>query len=233
MRRWTVGDVMTGKVVSVTADTPYKQIVKSLQRHRVSAVPVVDDEDQVVGVVSEADLLPKLEAPAETTFGHRKPRRRIRAKARGDVASELMSAPAVTIGPEAAIPAAARIMDAERVKRLPVVDDQGRLVGIVSRSDLLRPFLRADDEIRAEIRDQVLLRTLWIDPDMLDVAVADGVVTLTGTADRRSTVDIVGRMCRGVAGVVDIVNEIVPDRDDTAELHHHNPMGATVRVMAP
>jgi CBS domain-containing protein len=231
MRRWTVGDVMTGKVVSVTADTPYKQIVKSLQRHRVSAVPVVDDEDHVIGIVSEADLLPKLETPDETTFGHKR-RRRIRAKARGDIASELMSTPAVTIGPEAAIPAAARIMDSERVKRLPVLDDQGRLVGIVSRSDLLRPFLRGDDEIRAEIRDQVLLRTLWIDPDTLDVAVDSGVVTLTGTADRLSTVDIIGRMCRGVAGVVDVVNQIVPDRDDTAELHHHNPMGATVKVMA-
>src|SRR6185369_809501 len=156
MRRWTVGDVMTGKVVSVTADTPYKQIVKSLQRHRVSAVPVVNDEGHVIGVVSEADLLPKLETPDETMFGRNKHRRRIRAKARGDIASELMSAPAVTIGPEAAIPAAARVMDSERVKRLPVVDDQGRLVGVISRSDLLRPFLRADDEIRAEIRDQVL-----------------------------------------------------------------------------
>jgi CBS domain-containing protein len=233
MRRWTVGDVMTGKVVSVTADTPYKQIVKSLQRHRVSAVPVVNDEGHVIGVVSEADLLPKLETPDETMFGRNKHRRRIRAKARGDIASELMSAPAVTIGPEAAIPAAARVMDSERVKRLPVVDDQGRLVGVISRSDLLRPFLRGDDEIRAEIRDQVLLRTLWIDPDTLDVAVDGGIVTLTGSTDRLSTVDIIGRMCRGVAGVVDVVNEIAPDRDDTAELHHHNPMGATVRVMAP
>jgi BON domain-containing protein len=79
----------------------------------------------------------------------------------------------------------------------------------------------------------VLLRTLWIDPDTLDVAVDGGVVTLTGTADRLSTVRIIGRMCRGVAGVVDVVNEIVPERDDTAELNHHNLMEATVKVMAP
>jgi CBS domain-containing protein len=232
MRRWIVGDVMTEKVVSVTADTPYKQIVKSLQRHRVSAAPVVDKRDRVIGVVSEADLLYKLELPSHGELGRRQ-RRRARAKAHGDIASELMSAPAVTIGPKAAIPAAARAMDSERVKRLPVVDDSGHLVGIVSRADLLRPFLRADGEIREEIREQVLLRTLWIDPDTIDVAVDDGVVTLTGTTDRLSTVDIIGRMCRGVAGVVDVVNEIVPDRDDTGELHHHNPMGATVKVMAP
>ena len=98
---------------------------------------------------------------------------------------------------------------------------------------MLRPYLRTDDEIREEIRDEVLLRTPWIDPDTLDVAVENGVVTLTGTADRLSTVDIIGRMCRGVAGIVDVVNEVVPERDDTAELHRHNPMGATVKVMAP
>jgi CBS domain-containing protein len=232
MRRWTVGEVMTERVVSVMANTPYKQIVKSLQRHRVSAVPVLDERHHVIGVVSEADLLPKLEMPDDGTLGRRH-RRHARAKAGGDIASELMSTPAVTIGPDAAIPAAARVMDSERVKRLPVMDEQGRLVGIVSRSDLLRPFLRTDDDIREEIRDQVLLRTLWIDPDTLDVAVDNGVVTLTGTADRLSTIDIIGRMCRGVAGVVDVVNEIVADRDDTAELHRHNPMGATVKVMAP
>ena len=231
MRRWFVRDVMTENVVSVTADTPYKQIVESLQRHRVSAVPVVDEGDYVVGVVSEADLLPKLEAPVETTFGY-KLRRGARAKAGGDIASELMSAPAVTIGAETAISAAARIMDSERVKRLPVVDGRGRLIGVVSRTDLLRPYMRGDDEIRDEIREQVL-RTLWIDPDTLDVAVDTGVVTLTGTADRLSTVDMIGRMCRGVAGIVDVVNEVVPDRDDTAELNRHNPMGATVKVMAP
>ena len=139
MRRWIVGDVMTGTVVSVTASTPYKQIVESLQRHRVSAVPVVDDGGQVIGVVSEADLLAKLETPEEAMFG-RKLRRHVQAKAAGDIASELMSAPAVTISPQAALPAAARIMDAERVKRLPVVDDRGRLVGIVSRARLVAPL---------------------------------------------------------------------------------------------
>lgn len=232
MRRWTVGDVMTEHVVSVTANTPYKQIVESLQRHRVSAVPVVSDRGQVIGIVSEADLLPKLQPPVEGMFLGMRPRR-ARGKARGEVAAELMSAPAVTISPHAAISAVARLMDAKRVKRLPVVDEQGHLVGIVSRSDLLRPFLRADDDIRQEIRDHVLVRTLWIDPDTVDVAVDNGVVTLTGTADRLSTVDIMGRMCRGVAGVVDVVNEVVPDRDDTADLHRHNPMEATVKVMAP
>lgn len=237
MRRWTVGDVMTETVVSVAASTPYKEIVEILGRHRVSAVPVVDEQDRVVGVVSEADLLHKLGVQGGgdglPVLLERKQRRLAREKASGDIAAELMTRPAVTIGPHATVSAVARIMDHERIKRLPVVDEQGHLVGIVSRTDLLRVYLREDEAIRVEISDQVLLRTLWIDPGTVHVAVDRGVVTLTGTADRRSTVEIIGRLCNGVMGVVDVVNEIVPAYDDTADLHRRNLMGATVKETTP
>jgi CBS-domain-containing membrane protein len=234
MRRWTVADVMTERVVSVMATATYKEIVETLQRHRISAVPVVNERGQVIGVVSEADLLPRLELPTQPVpMPWNRRGRASLDKAAAATASELMTAPAVTISRQAAITAAARIMHHQRIKRLPVVDEQSHLVGIVSRTDLLRPYLRTDDLIRAEIRDEILLRTLWIDPETVQVEVQRGVVTLTGATDRLSTADIIVRMCRGVPGVIDVVDRIVPDRDDTADLHRHNLMGATVKVMAP
>ena len=115
--------------------------------------------------------------------------------------------PAVTVSPGASLPAVAKTMDDERVKRLPVVDEQGRMVGIVSRSDLLRVYLRDDAAIQDEIREQVLRRTLWIDPETITVTVERSVVTLAGTADRRSTAQIVARLCESVAGVVEVRSE--------------------------
>jgi CBS-domain-containing membrane protein len=236
MRRWTVADVMTQNVVSVEANVSYKDIVETLARHRVSAVPVVDTAGHVVGVVSEADLLHKLELPGPgglRAMLERKQRREARDKADGNVAAELMTTPPVTVRPEVTVAAAARALDFQRVKRLPVVDGEGRLVGIVSRGDLLRVYLREDEAIRAEIEKQVLLRALWLEPGTVDVAIEHGVVTLTGTADRQSTVEIIGRLVQGVAGVVDVVNGIVPSYDDTADLHRHHLMGATVKETTP
>jgi len=236
MRRWTVQDVMTESVVSVGEHTAYKDIVETLARHKVSAVPVVDDDGRVVGVVSEADLLHKLEFQGVQPLTHlleRKQRRQAREKATGDMAAELMTGPPVTIGRQDTVSGAARIMDQERIKRLPVVDEQGRLVGIVSRADLLRVYLRVDAAIADEIRDEVLLRTMWIDPATMTVAVDRGVVTLTGSADRRSTMEIIVRLCEGLPGVVDVVNQIVPAYDDTADLRRKNLMGATVKETTP
>lgn len=147
MRRWTVRDVMTDSVASVTVDTPYKEIVEKLAQYGVSAVPVIDGSGRVLGVVSESDLLHRMELTGLEPHFHlleRKQRRAARAKASAQTAGELMSSPAVTVSSGASLPAVARIMDQERVKRLPVVDDQSRLVGIVSRSDLLRMYLRED-----------------------------------------------------------------------------------------
>jgi CBS-domain-containing membrane protein len=236
MRRQTVKDVMTPNVVSVTETTPYKDIVQILAEHTVSAVPVVDSAQRVIGVVSEADLLHKMQFSGLEPHLHlleRKQRRMARAKADSDEARDLMTSPALTVTTDVSLPAVAKMMDEERVKRLPVVDDQGRLVGIISRRDLLRVYLRDDAAIRDDIREQVLRRTLWIDPDMITVEVNRGVVTLTGTADRRSTAQITVRLCEGVDGVVDVVDDMGYEYDDTTDLSRRHLMGPTVKETIP
>lgn len=236
MRRWTVRDVMTDRVVSVTETTPYKEIVQILADRAVSAVPVVDEAKRVLGVVSEADLLHKVEFNGLEPHLHlleRKQRRVARVKAGGDVARDLMSSPAVTVGSDVSLPAVAKMMDNERVKRLPVVDEQGRLVGIVSRRDLLRMYLRDDEAIREDIREQVLRQALWIDPETITVEVNQGIVTLGGTADRRSTAQITVRLCETVAGVVEVVDQIGYEYDDSADLRRHNLMTPTVKETIP
>lgn len=215
MKRSRVRDVMTAEVISVRPETPYKDIVTRLAHHRITAMPVVRD-GQVLGVVSEADLLRKLQftasAPAPTFESRR--RRVARAKADGVVAQDVMTAPALTIGASESLTVAARVMDSGQVKRLPVLDEQHHLVGIVSRGDLLRVFLRADDDIRAAIRDDVLRGALSMPPDHLQVTVDNGVVTLAGVVDRRSTISVVVRLVEGVAGVVDVISHLSYHVDD-------------------
>jgi CBS domain-containing protein len=228
MRKHTVAEVMTTDVVSVPETAGYKEIVAALAHREVSAVPVVNDDGRVVGVVSEADLLYKVEyagqAPPAGRLWDRKRIRTARTKASADTAVDLMTSPAITVGPRDKVTTAAKLMDAEKVKRVPVVDEQGQLVGIVSRGDVLRLFLRGDDDIRREVRDEVLLRTLWIDPTDIRVDVAQGVVTLGGTLDRRSTIALVVAIVQSVAGVVDVVSHFSYHYDDrkiakpTAEL---------------
>jgi CBS domain-containing protein len=143
------------------------------------------------------------------------------------MAAGLMTRPAVTIGPSATVASAARLMERHDVKRLPVVDGD-HLVGIVSRRDLLSTYLRPDDDIRAEVRGDVLQRVLLTDPTAVVVAVDEGVVTLTGKVDRRSTAEIAGRLARAVSGVVDLVNLLDWKYDDTAELKRHYVFDAQV-----
>jgi CBS-domain-containing membrane protein len=236
MRRQTVKDVMTRDVVSVAETTQYKDIVQILAERTVSAVPVVDDAGKVIGIVSEADLLHKMQYSGLEPHVHlleRKQRRVARAKADSEEARDLMTSPALTVDSDTPLPSVAKTMDDERVKRLPVVDEQGRLVGIVSRRDLLRVYLRDDATIRDDIREQVLRRTLWMDPDMVTVTVDHGVVTLAGTADRRSTAQITVRLCEGVDGVVDVVDQLGYEYDDTADLNRRHLMGPTVKETIP
>jgi CBS domain-containing protein len=215
MRR-TVKDVMTRDVVCAHKDTTYKELVGLLASRRVSAVPVVDGRRRVLGVVSEADLLLKQEQPAQPAVrllsGLR--RRRDLAKARATVAEELMSRPPVTIGPRAALAEAARRLHAAGVKRLPVVDTVGRLVGIVSRADLLRSFLRSDLELQQEILEDVILGDLFMAPSRFDVHVRDGVVALQGCCERRSLIPTVVQAVEGVEGVVQVENRLGYEVDD-------------------
>jgi CBS domain-containing protein len=199
---------MTTEVVTVEASTPFKTIVALLAAHGVSAVPVVDIARHVVGVVSEADLLLKEEDPQagrEAPMWERKRHRLERGKAAGAVARDLMTTPAQTVGSLATVAEAARLMHAEGVKRLPVVDTlTGRLVGIVSRGDLLRVFARPDAEIRSEIVDDVILGELFMDPRRFTVEVRDGVVALQGQVERRSLIPILVRAVHAVEGVVQV-----------------------------
>jgi CBS domain-containing protein len=217
----TVAEVMTRKVVAVSPGTGYKQIVDVLAEFAVSAVPVVDADLHVLGVVSEADLLHKVEFAGDEVHARlldRPGRRAAKAKAIGDTAAELMTEPVVTTGPDATIGEAARLMDQRHVKRLPVVDADGRLTGIVSRRDLLRPYLRPDSDIRGEVIGEVLEHTLGIEPDTIQVAVSGGRVTLSGRADRHSTAKIAARLTAAVDGVVGVDDELTWAFDDTAEL---------------
>nr|SBO97126.1 Inosine-5'-monophosphate dehydrogenase [Nonomuraea gerenzanensis] len=220
--RMTVADVMTDEVVAVAAATPFKQIAETLITGGISAVPVTDDGNHVLGMVSEADLLRKEEFREQYyREGYRPPLRarlrhpKGRQKADGDTAAELMTSPAVTITAAAAAVEAARLMDERDVKRLAVVDYDGRLVGIVSRRDLVKLFLRPDEEIAAEIRDDVLDRSLWVDTDGVRVEVRQGIVTLTGWMERRTEAAIAVRMAGRVNGVVDVIDKLTWKNDDS------------------
>ncbi|MEU5152574.1 CBS domain-containing protein, partial [Streptomyces yangpuensis] len=171
----------------------------------VSAVPVLEGEGRVVGVVSEADLLPKEEFRREEP---RLPEQLDEAsKAGGVLAEDLMSAPAITIHPDATTAEAARIMAHQHVKRLPVVNRLGMLEGVVSRSDLLKVFLRPDEELAEEIR-QAVLTDLAPAMASLDFSVQDGVVTLRGSLPERALVPLLARAIRAVEGVVDVQIEL-------------------------
>ncbi|WP_329267792.1 CBS domain-containing protein [Streptomyces sp. NBC_01451] len=198
---YTVSDVMTHTAVAVGSEASFKEIVELLDQWKVSALPVLAGEGRVVGVVSEADLLPKEEfrdtdegEPAE------------RAKAAALTAGELMSSPAVTVHADASVAEAARIMARRHVKRLPVVNGVGLLQGVVSRGDLLKVFLRSDEELADEIRRSVLGRLPVT--TSLTVGVTEGVVTLGGLLPDRTLVPIVARAVRAVEGVVDIKLEL-------------------------
>jgi CBS domain-containing protein len=216
MKLWRVDDVMTSDVVAVREDTPYREVVNVLINHRISAVPVLDRFDHVVGVVSEADLLHKVEAAGEATpriFWSRHQRAE-RAKAVGQSAVDVMTSPALSVLPSLAVAAAARRMQTRQVKRLPVVDDQNRLVGIVTRSDLLKVHLRTDAEIRHDVVEEVFRQILSIEPGQIQATTADGVVRLGGRTHFRSTADKAVRLTGQVPGVVAVVDELTYDLDD-------------------
>ncbi|MEU3777393.1 CBS domain-containing protein [Streptomyces sp. NPDC032472] len=202
--RYTVSDVMTHTAVAIGREASYKEIVELMNQWKVSAVPVLEGEGRVVGVVSEADLLPKEE------FRREEPRLPDQleeaSKAGGVLAEDLMSSPAVTVHPDATIAEAARIMARKHVKRLPVVNGVGMLEGVVSRSDLLKVFLRPDEELEEEIREAVLTD---LTPGMsLEFSVQDGVVTFRGPLHDRALVPLLARAVRAVEGVVDVRMEL-------------------------
>ncbi|MFJ5834121.1 CBS domain-containing protein [Streptomyces sp. NPDC093089] len=209
---FTVANVMTRKVVAVRPGAEFKEIVAAMERWKVTAVPVVEGEGRVVGVVSEADLLLK-----EELHGHRlglvEQMRRLdaTAKAGSHRAEDLMTSPAVTVAPGASLPRAARLMAAHHVKRLPVVDASGVVQGIVSRSDLLKVFLRPDEDLAAEVRRDVVEHLFPLSRRRVDVRVEAGVVTLTGEVGDSALIPLAARLARAVEGVVDVRCELTAE----------------------
>ncbi|MFF9392537.1 CBS domain-containing protein [Streptomyces griseoluteus] len=217
MQHRTIDDLMTRNVVRTRRDTPFKELVRLLADNDITAIPVVDELEHPVGVVSEADLLRKSSDQADPSGLVPVPHLEAweRAKAEGARADELMSAPAVCARPDWSVVEAARLMETQDVKRLPVVDEADRLVGIVSRGDLLRIFLRRDEAIREEITRDVLRDTLGLAPTDVTVDVQDGAVVLGGTVEHRGLVPVVEQLCRGVDGVVSVTGDIAFRQDDT------------------
>ncbi|MEO3840608.1 MULTISPECIES: CBS domain-containing protein [unclassified Streptomyces] len=210
---YKVNDVMTRTVIAVGRDAPFKEIVTTLRQWKVSALPVLAGDGRVTGVVSEADLLPKEE------FRDRDPTRfeQLRrlddlARAGARTARELMSVPAVTVRADASLAEAARIMAVRHVKRLPVVDAEGKLAGVVSRADLLKVFLRSDEELAAAVRDEVLTHLFPGYPPPVEALVHEGVVSLTGQLSDRTRVPVLARLVRAVEGVVDVQMELAAPR---------------------
>lgn len=223
MKHNKVGSVMTTEVVRAEYGTPFKEVARLLGDHRISGLPVVDEDDKVIGVISETDLMIR---QAETPDPY-EPKKRFRftaltragreraAKAKARTAGQLMSEPPITAHADDTIVEAARTMAQHHIERLPVLDEEHRLVGIVTRRDLLQVFLRPDAEIRGEVIDEVLVRALWVPPPSIDVSVVEGVVTLSGHMERKSETEIAVSMTRQIDGVVAVVGKLTFRLDDS------------------
>jgi CBS domain-containing protein len=203
-----VADAMTGDVITVSTETSLKDAAASLARHQISGLPVLDGTD-VIGVISEADIVVRTtgsrESPGllrELFAGWKRP-----AGVEETRVGEAMTSPAITIAPQRSVAEAARVMVEHRVNRLPVVDDS-RLVGIVTRADLVRAFVRPDEELEHEIRVDVAEDALWIDPTGLEVTVKDGAVTLAGEVERRADAQLLEHFTAAVPGVVSLQSKL-------------------------
>ena len=225
-----VQDIMTATVITVGPNDSFKDVVHALVENGISSVPVVDEAGTMLGIVTEADLLPKQARPAR--------RRSMQllgdvligrmpgwvARAESTCARDVMTEDVITANPEEDLHAATRRMLSERVKRLPVVD-HGRLVGIVSRADILRVFSRSDGSVRASV-EGLLEWCMYVPPEhQVDVAVVDGVVTLGGTVRRDSDVRVVEAIVRGVEGVIDVHSELTARERDPKRAAPKGPEG--------
>ncbi len=211
--------IMRRTVVTVRPDTPLRDVARVLVEHGISGVPVVDAEGAILGVVSEADFVLR-ERGVPRAHGRRfrfladDTDRATAVKVEATTAGEAMTSPALTIEPAATLPDAARLMTERQVNRLPVVHDGG-LVGIVTRADIVRAFVRTDEELRAAILDDVIRRSMWLDERAIEVTVTDGVAHIGGTVDKRSDVPILERLVREVPGVMDCVIAVDWRLDDS------------------
>jgi CBS domain-containing protein len=216
-----VREVMTEDVLTIGPEAPLKDVAKILVEHGVSGLPVCDIEGHVVGVISEGDILYKEHDPTEGHVGgplgwfvDGSPNVRGAAKAQAITAGKAMTSPAVTIPPYESVAQAARVMCERRVNRLPVVKG-GKLVGIVTRADLVRAFTRSDAQVERELREDVLARTMWVEPGRVELEVRNGAVTLTGRLHRRTDAELLDRLAARVPGVLSVESDVRWEIDDT------------------
>ena len=216
-----VKDVMTTRVIWVRTDATFREMAAALREYRVSAFPVVDDDRKVIGVVSEADMLTKEALADEPGMFGGILHRRDQAKARGITAGDLMTTAVVTVRPEDTVEHAAKLMYDRGVKRLPVTDEDGRLVGIISRADVLSVFDRTDAAISHEITNDVLLGEFMLDPSAVHVTVMDGIVTLAGRPETYEAGHDIVRRVRHVPGVVAVRDRLdYPPPPDPLSSHY-------------
>jgi CBS domain-containing protein len=212
----TVKDVMSTHVIAVRPGAPYKEMAAMLHEQRVSAFPVIDDDNKVIGVVSETDLLAKeaLEGTVPRTL-QSLTSQHMRTEVNAIVAADLMTKPAVTIGPDELVTHAARLMFDQRVKRLPVVSGDGTLIGIVTRSDVLSVYSRPDAQVQHQITQDLILGTLLGDPARFTVTVKDGIVTIGGTPETAAVGHDIIDAIRHAEGVVAVRDRLSYPDDST------------------
>jgi CBS domain-containing protein len=216
-----IESVMTTQVVTARPSTPFRELVDLLQRKRISALPVVDQDDRLVGIVSEADLLVKQGYPHggdDVGVVHALRHRQRLGKAAGICALDVMTRQVVSVPVGTEVAAAARLMIRLGIKRLPVADAQGRLAGIVTRGDLLKVFLRPDQAISWEVAHEIVQGRMGIPTGAVAVETRDGMVSLTGQVERRSQVGELVRQVQAVHGVVSVDARLTWNVDDVAPM---------------
>jgi CBS domain-containing protein len=212
-----IESVMTRQVVTARPSTSFRELVDLLQRNRISALPVVDQDGRLVGIVSEADLLIKQGYPhggADAGVIDAVRHRARLEKAAGICALDVMTRRVVTVPLGTEVATAARLMIRLGIKRLPVVDDQERLVGIATRGDLLKVFLRPDQAMVWEVAQEIVQARMGIPAGTIDVQGRDGTVSLTGHVQRRSQLTELMRLVQAVNGVISVDARVTWDIDD-------------------
>lgn len=216
-----VGDVMTRSVAAVRPETPLKDVAALMVDRGISGVPVVDADQAVLGVVSEADFVIKERRAVDgrnrllaLIFGESRQARAELKKIEATTAGEAMTSPALTVESTDTLQRAAELMASRRVNRLPVVEG-GRLVGIVTRADVVRAYVRPDAELERLVREEVLAKTAFsLAPEAFEVAVQGGVVRLAGRVDRRSLADTIVEVTHGLGGIVGVESHLTWETDD-------------------
>jgi CBS domain-containing protein len=212
-----VRDIMTTDPISVRGDTLLKEAARIMVRHKVSGLPVIDDDGRLIGIVTEGDFLrreasrdrPYRHSLLDALFGDAE-----ELEAPAETVADVMTDKVVTIGADAGLGEAARLMTTRNIKRLPVVGEGGKLEGIISRADIVNAFTKPDDVIEDEVREDIIRRLLFLDPDSVDVAVTDGVVRLGGELEHRTEVHLLEELTRRIAGVVRVDSRLTYQIDD-------------------